>query len=87
MITEDYLPQLLTVSIQEAKAQLTELIRLAEKGEEIVIAQDDLPKVKLVPVAPKKIGKRVFGRYRGKIRMSEEFNDPLPNDFWLGGKP
>jgi hypothetical protein len=41
--------------------------------------------VKLVPVAPKKIGNRVFGEYQGKIRMSEDFNDPLPNDFWLGG--
>ena len=76
-----------TVSIQQAKAQLTELIRLAEQGEEIVIAQDDQPKVKLVPMPPKKIGKRVFGQYRGKIRMSEDFNDPLPKDFWLGGNP
>jgi prevent-host-death family protein len=74
-----------TVTVQEAKAQLTELIHLAEQGEEIVIAQDDQPKVKLVPVAPKKIGNRVFGEYQGKIRMSEDFNDPLPNDFWLGG--
>ena len=76
-----------TVSVQEAKAQLMELIHLAEQGEEIVIAQDDQPKVRLVPVAPKKIGKRVFGEYRGKIRMSEDFNDPLPNDFWVGGNP
>jgi prevent-host-death family protein len=65
-----------TVSIQEAKAQLTELIHLAEQGEEIVIAQDDQPKVKLVPIPPKKTGKRVFGEYQGKIRMSEDFNDP-----------
>ena len=76
-----------TVTVQEAEARLTELIHLAEQGEEIVIAQDDQPKVKLVPVAPKKIGNRVFGEYQGKIRgsMSEDFNDPLPNDFWLGG--
>jgi prevent-host-death family protein len=76
-----------TVTIQEAKAQLAELIHLAEQGEEIVIAQDDEPKVKLVPVSPKKISKRVFGAYRGQIRMSEDFNAPLPNDFWLGGNP
>ena len=74
-----------TVTVHEAKEQLTELIHLAEQGEEIVIAQDDQSKVKLVPIAPKKIGQRVFGEYRGKIRMSENFNDPLPNDFWLGG--
>lgn len=76
-----------TVTVQEAKTQLTELIQLAEQGEEIVIAQDDQPRVKLIPVAPKQMGKRVFSEYRGKIRMSEDFDDPLPNDFWLGGHP
>ncbi len=73
------------VTVQEAKAQLTELIHLVAQGEEIVIAQDDQPKVKMVPVEPEKIGKRVFGEYRGKIRMSEDFNEPLPDDFWVAG--
>jgi prevent-host-death family protein len=68
-----------TVTIQEAKAQLSELIHLVEQGEEVVIAQDDQPKVKLIPVSPKKTDERVFGAYRGKIRMSEDFNDPLPS--------
>ncbi|MDY6936384.1 MAG: DUF2281 domain-containing protein [Cyanobacteriota bacterium] len=27
---------------------------------------------------------RVFGQYRGRIWMSEDFNDPLPDEFWLG---
>lgn len=75
-----------TVTLQEAKAQLAKLIQLAEQGEEIVIAQDD-HKVKLVPMAPKTSGKRVFGAYRGKIHMSDDFNDPLPHDFWLSGNP
>lgn len=27
---------------------------------------------------------RVFGQYRGQIWMSEDFNEPLPDEFWLG---
>lgn len=27
---------------------------------------------------------RVFGQYRGKARMSDDFNEPLPDSFWLG---
>lgn len=27
---------------------------------------------------------RVFGLYAGKIRMSEDFDDPLPDSFWFG---
>ncbi len=28
--------------------------------------------------------KRVFGQYRGKIKISESFDKELSNDFWLG---
>jgi uncharacterized protein (DUF433 family) len=27
---------------------------------------------------------RVFGQYAGKIWMSEDFDEPLPDSFWLG---
>jgi hypothetical protein len=27
---------------------------------------------------------RVFGQYRGKIKISESFDDELGDDFWLG---
>jgi hypothetical protein len=28
-----------------------------------------------------------LGLYRGRIRMSEDFDDPLPDAFWLGDTP
>jgi hypothetical protein len=27
---------------------------------------------------------RVFGQYQGRISMSEDFDEPLPDTFWLG---
>jgi hypothetical protein len=27
---------------------------------------------------------RVFGQYQGRISMSEDFDEPLPESFWLG---
>jgi hypothetical protein len=27
---------------------------------------------------------RVFGQYQGRIRMSADFDEPLPDSFWLG---
>ncbi|MEM7110777.1 MAG: DUF2281 domain-containing protein [Bacteroidota bacterium] len=35
---------------------------------------------KLIPDAPKKKKERKLGRYKAKIRMSADFNEPL-NDF------
>ena len=74
------------VTVEEAETRLLELIGLAEQGEDIVIAHEDQPKVKLVPLG--QLGKkRVFGQHRGKIRMRSDFDDPLPDDFWLSGTP
>lgn len=75
-----------TVSVQEAEKRLAELIGLAQQGDEIVITRDDQATVKLVPI-PQKANKRVFGQHRGKIRMREDFDAPLPEDFWLGSHP
>lgn len=75
-----------TVSVQEAEKHLAELIGLAAKGDDIVIAGDDQARVKLVPV-PRKANKRVFGQHRGYMHMGEDFDAPLPEDFWLGGHP
>ncbi|MDH3599662.1 MAG: toxin-antitoxin (TA) system antitoxin [Candidatus Tectomicrobia bacterium] len=74
------------VTVEEAEARLLELIGLAEQGEDIVITHQDQPKVKLVPIGQEP-PKRVFGQHRGKIRMSPDFDDPLPDDFWLSGTP
>jgi antitoxin (DNA-binding transcriptional repressor) of toxin-antitoxin stability system len=74
------------VTVQEAEGCLLELIGLVEKGEEVVITYDDQPKVKLVPIVmpPQK---RVFGQHRGQVWMSPDFDDPLPDGFWLSGSP
>lgn len=28
-----------------------------------------------------------MGLFRGRIHMADDFNDPLPDSFWLGGNP
>ncbi len=29
---------------------------------------------------------RTIGEYKGKIIIQDDFNEPLPDDFWLGEK-
>jgi prevent-host-death family protein len=41
------------VSVTDAKGQLTELVRRAERGEEIVLTRHDQAAVRLVPVKAK----------------------------------
>ncbi|WP_089729856.1 type II toxin-antitoxin system Phd/YefM family antitoxin [Candidatus Thiosymbion oneisti] len=67
-----------TVNIHEAKARLSSLIARAEAGEEIVIARANKPIVRLVPVAPPKVQRRL-GEAKGMVRIAPDFDD-LPDD-------
>jgi len=68
-----------TVTIHQAKTNLSQLIEQACQGEEIVIARGPTPVVRLVPVADAK-GRRKPGALRGKLRVGPEFFQPLPLD-------
>lgn len=64
------------VNIAEAKAHLTELIEAALRGEEVIIARRNEPLVRLSVVAEAR-KKPVFGRFRDRIRLAADFDEPL----------
>jgi antitoxin (DNA-binding transcriptional repressor) of toxin-antitoxin stability system len=69
-----------TVTIHQAKTQLSKLIAKAEAGEEVVILRGKIPVARLTAVAAKK-GKRVPGMLKGKVSLPDEFFfDPLPEE-------
>ena len=68
----------MTVNTLEAKTRLSELLRRAEAGEEVVIARSGTPVVRLVPVAPE--APRVPGLWQGQVWMADDFDAPLPED-------
>ena len=72
-----------TIDVNEAQTQLLQLLTLALKGFDVVIAKDDIPLVRLVPV-PSQRQSRVANLHEGAMRMRADFNDPLPDEFWLG---
>ena len=75
-----------TVDVHDAQAQLLQLLALALKGNDVVISQDNVPLVRLVRVEPQPAKGRSAGLHKGAIRMSADFNEPLPDKFWLGAE-
>jgi prevent-host-death family protein len=67
------------VNIHEAKTQFSKLIEAALHGEEIVIAKAGKPTVRLVPIRTEKPA-RAPGSLKGKVRISDDFDAPLPTD-------
>lgn len=66
------------VNIHYAKTHLSKLIEQAESGEEVVLARNGKPAVKLTPVPAKK-KRSILGAGIGKIWISDDFNSPETN--------
>lgn len=71
-----------TVNLDKVEKQLAELLAIVENNGEIVIVQNGKPLARLESVAPPK-KKRIAGLNRGMIWTSEDFDEPLPDEFWL----
>jgi prevent-host-death family protein len=64
-----------TVNLYEAKTHLSALVDQAAAGEEIIIAKNGVPKVKLVPI-PQTGQRRVPNNSLGLIYIAEDFDAP-----------
>ena len=62
----------MTVNMHEAKTNLSKLIMLLEKGEDIVIAKAGNPVAKLIAYEPSH--KRVPNQLKGRVKFKEDFD-------------
>lgn len=69
------------LNLYEAKARLSALVEEAAAGAEIVIAKAGVPRARLVPL---KVRRRRPGGSKGRIRVSADFDAPLPPDLLDG---
>ena len=69
-----------TVTIHQAKTNLSRLIEEACAGNEIVIARGSEPVVRLVALKKKPKTRAAFGIFKGKFHVGPEFFEPLPDD-------
>jgi prevent-host-death family protein len=67
------------VNVHQAKTHLSRLLQRVTQGEEITIARAGVPVARLVAVDKKK-SVRPLGFARGKIRIADDFDAPLPDE-------
>ncbi len=70
-----------TVDVREAQTNLRELLSLVRGGIEIVLTEGTTPLARLVPIALSTTP-RVAGLHAGALWTSEDFDEPLPEEFW-----
>ena len=72
-----------TVDVHEAQAQLVELLSLVTAGTEIIITEGNTPMARIVPITGAN-KPRAAGLHPGAIWASDDFDEPLPEEFWTG---
>jgi prevent-host-death family protein len=68
-----------TVKIYEAKTHLSRLIEEVQDGSEVIISRGAKAVAKLVAYIPKKQSRKP-GYLKGKIRIADDFDAPLPEE-------
>lgn len=68
------------VAVEEAGAQLAELVRQAQGGEEVILTQNNAPVARLTRVGITTQAKRRLGTAEGQVWMAPDFDAPL-DDF------
>jgi antitoxin (DNA-binding transcriptional repressor) of toxin-antitoxin stability system len=80
-----------TIEISQSPPSLNDLVKLAQAGAEVLLTQGGQPVARLMPaqpaVDPSTFPPRKLGLFPGGIWMSDDFDDPLPDEFWLSGDP
>jgi prevent-host-death family protein len=63
------------LEIEDLGNSMTEALDKVRRGEEVTIADHGRPVAKLVPVEPEE---RVFGAFKGRVVIADDFDAPLP---------
>jgi prevent-host-death family protein len=66
-------------NLHDAKTNLSKLVELVAKGEEVIICKAGHPVAKLVAFRKKKKTRKP-GAWQGKVKIAKDF-DTLPSDF------
>jgi prevent-host-death family protein len=65
------------VNIHEAKTHLSRLIEEARRGEDVVIAKNNVPVVRLTVLPEARSPRRIGGLHSILLHMSDDFDEPL----------
>jgi prevent-host-death family protein len=67
------------INIREAKAHLSRILDEVAAGSEVIIAKDGKPMARLAAFTGVRRAKKL-GLPKGKIKVPDDFNAPLPQD-------
>jgi antitoxin (DNA-binding transcriptional repressor) of toxin-antitoxin stability system len=71
------------IDVQVQETTLQELLTLVHEGTEIILTEGDKPVARLTPIETPVKKRRIPNLHPGGW-ISDDFRDPLPDEFWTG---
>jgi len=70
-----------TINVKEASSHFEDLVKRVASGSHIILQQDKKPIAHIWPVS-----NRVAGMHSGSIETSPDFDQELPESYWMAGE-
>jgi antitoxin (DNA-binding transcriptional repressor) of toxin-antitoxin stability system len=74
-----------TIDVRQEQPRLAELLSLVGAGVEVLLTDGITPLARMVPLAAP-VAPRVAGLHAGLVATSDDFDEPLPEGFWIGAE-
>ena len=71
-----------TIDIRDLPDRSAELLARAGEDGEVIVTELGVPRAILMPLP--RPGRRVPGLHAGAIQIASDFDEPLPDAFWMG---
>ncbi|MBE9224688.1 toxin-antitoxin (TA) system antitoxin [Phormidium sp. LEGE 05292] len=73
-----------TIDVSVAQMSVQQLLNLIDEGTEILLTDSGKPLARIVPIMEQN-APRIAGLHPGAISTSNDFDEPLPEEFWTAG--
>lgn len=74
-----------TIDVQKSTINIQDLMALVSSGAEVIITEGKDPIARIVPI-DQNGGDRQPGMHPGALQMGDNFDAPLPDEFWMGAQ-
>jgi antitoxin (DNA-binding transcriptional repressor) of toxin-antitoxin stability system len=72
-----------TIDVSTTPPNLADLLALVSTVDEIILSKGATPIARITPIEPA-TQHRVAGLHPNAMQMRDDFDAPLPEDFWIG---
>mgnify|MGYP003383524381 CR=1 FL=1 len=72
-----------SVNIYDAKTRLSQLLEKAASGQDVIVCRNGKPLARITQLKDPR-PPRVFGVLKGRVRIADDFDAPLPDEIIAG---